>query len=122
VFVSDSIKQGQQCFWALRDKGIAKQEMESKLRELSQKIKHPAFAFMFSSESRGPYFYADEQSLRSGKEQDTDLALFQKYFPNTPLIGIYSNGEISKGYRDHVLLRRYSCVVNIFEQTNISNN
>jgi len=116
VSITGKVKNKQHCFWALRDKGIAKQEMQSKLKELANTIKKPAFAFMFTSESRGPYFFSNKNELEQGKEHDRDLELFQKYFPDTPLIGIYSNGEISQGSHFKSLLRRYSCVLTVFEK------
>lgn len=106
VYLSDKIKQGQQCFWALRDNAIAEQEWNNSLKKLSESIEKPAFAILFCSESRGPYFH--------GENDDTDLALFKRYFPNTPLIGIYSSGEISAGAHYQSLLRRYSSVLTVY--------
>jgi small ligand-binding sensory domain FIST len=111
IYLSGKVKTNQHCFWALRDRAIAEKEIENKLNHLSKKAENPCFAILFCSESRGPYFY--------GKDKDMDLELFKQYFPNTPLIGIYSSGEISAGSHYDALLRRYSSVLTVFEKTKV---
>ena len=106
IYLSGKVKPKQCCFWALRDNAIAKQEWEHSLKQLAKLVQHPEFAILFCSESRGPYFH--------GGNDDTDLRLFKQHFPNTPLIGIYSSGEISAGAHYQSLLRRYSSVLTIY--------
>ena len=106
IYLSGKVKEKQHCFWALRDSAIAEQEWRNSLKKLAKIIEKPAFAILFCSESRGPYFH--------GSNDDIDLALFKKYFPNTPLIGIYSSGEITEGAHYHSLLRRYSSALTIY--------
>ena len=108
IYLTGKIKEQQQCFWALRDNLIAKQEWELSLQTLQKEIKLPIFAMLFCNESRGPYFH--------GNNDDTDLALFKQYFPDIPLIGIYSSAEISPGSHYQSLLRRYSSVLTIYSQ------
>ncbi len=106
VFLSGKVKTRQCCFWALRDNAIAEQEWDHSLKQLAKSIQQPEFAILFCSESRGPYFH--------GGNDDTDLRLFKHYFPDTPLIGVYSSGEISAGAHYQSLLRRYSSVLTIY--------
>ena len=106
VYLSGRIKQGQYCFWALRDNSIAEQEWNHSLKKLSKNVKKPSFAIFFCSESRGPYFH--------NSKEDKDLELFKKYFPNTPLIGIYSSSEITAGAHYKTLLRRYSSSLTLY--------
>ncbi len=105
IYLSGSAKKGRHIFWALRDRSLAKQEMKHNLQSLQKSIKAPKFALIFSSISRGPYFYG---------EQDCDLQLFQQHFPEVPLIGIYSTGEISPGSHYAALSRRYSSVIAVY--------
>ncbi len=106
IYLSGKVKEKQHCFWSLRDNTIAKQEWNNSLKQLSDSIENPAFAILFCSESRGPYFH--------GGNEDIDLELYKKYFPNTPLIGIYSSGEITKGAYFQSLLRRYSSALTLY--------
>lgn len=106
IYLSGKIKTNQHLFWAIRDRGLAEEEVRHNMQSLKKRIKHPKFAFLFSSISRGPYFFND---------QDIDLSLFQETFPNVPLIGIYATGEISPGIHYSALSRRYSSVLTIFE-------
>ena len=106
VYLSGRIKQDQYCFWALRDNSIAEQEWNRSLKKLSKNVDNPSFAIFFCSESRGPYFH--------NSKEDKDLELFKKYFPNTPLIGIYSSGEITAGSHYKALLRRYSSSLTLY--------
>lgn len=106
IYLSGKIKTKQHLFWAIRDRGLAEEEIRHNMQSLAKRIKQPKFAFLFTSISRGPYFFNDE---------DIDLALFQETFPDVPLIGIYSTGEISPGTHYSALSRRYSSVLTIYE-------
>lgn len=105
VYLSGSAKQQRFAFWALRDRTLAKAEMKQALQELKEKVTKPRFAMMFNSISRGPYFFG---------ERDCDLQLFQEYFPDVPMIGIYATGELSPGSHYAALSRRYASVVAIY--------
>ena len=106
IYLSGKVKTDQHLFWAIRDRGLAEEEIRHNMLSLAKKIKQPKFAFLFTSISRGPYFFNDE---------DIDLALFQETFPEVPLIGIYGTGEISSGTHYSALSRRYSSVLTVFE-------
>jgi len=106
IFLSGKIKTNQHLFWAIRDRGLAEEEIRHNLQSLAKRVKQPKFAFLFSSISRGPYFFNDK---------DVDLTLFQETFPGVPLIGIYGTGEISPGTHYSALYRRYSSVLTVFE-------
>ena len=106
IYLSGKIQTNQHLFWAIRDRGLAEEEVRHNLQSLATQVKHAKFAFLFTSVSRGPYFFNDE---------DIDLALFKEAFPNVPLIGIYSTGEISPGTHYSALSRRYSSVLTVFE-------
>lgn len=106
IQLSDSIKSGRHMFWAVRDAGLAEIVMAKKLDQaIDQLSKAPLFGLMFSNIGRGPEFY-------NGKDRDHDL--FTERFPNTPLIGFYSNGEIVPGFSGRGLLHRYSSSFALF--------
>ena len=44
-----------------------------------------SFAFMFACVGRGSGMY---------NKEDVETAIFKKYFPNTPIIGFFGNGEV----------------------------
>lgn len=106
IYLSGNIKTDQHLFWAIRDRGLAEEEIRHNLQSLAKRVKQPKFAFLFTSISRGPYFFNDE---------DVDLEAFKKVFPGVPLIGIYSTGEISPGKHYSALSRRYSSVLTVYE-------
>lgn len=106
IYLSGKVKTNQHLFWAIRDRSLAKEEIRHNMQALKEQVKKPKFAFLFTSISRGPYFFSKE---------DADLKAFQDYFPNVPLIGIYGTGEISPGAHYNALSRRYASVLTLFE-------
>ena len=49
-----------------------------------------SFAFMFACIGRGKHFHGNVENVES--------SLFKKYFPNTPLLGFFGNGELGYDY------------------------
>lgn len=70
-------------------------EVTNKLKKfrLTGLLKHECFAFMFTSASLG-HFYHKKYLLES--------SIFQKLYPEIPLIGIYGYGEIAYNYLPNV--------------------
>ncbi len=87
VSLSGSVRAGRYLVWARREPKTAEENFQRELEAFSaSKSSRPEFALMFSNISRGPEFFGG---------QDRDLSHFQQVFPNTPLLGFYSNAEIS---------------------------
>ncbi len=106
IHLSGSIKSGKHIFWAIRDEQHAQKIMMQKLTQCFDNISsEPKFALMFPNISRGAEFY---------NGQDEDWNLFKKKFPNIPMIGFYSNGEIAPGHKLAGLIHRYSTIVSVF--------
>jgi len=75
----------------LKHKVKSKNDVEKAIRELklcgfSEKR---SFAFMFACVARGRHHY---------KEENVEPSVFHKEFPNTPLFGLFGNGEIGTSY------------------------
>ncbi len=87
VSLSGSVRAGRYLVWARREPSTAQENLQFELDQFqAQHKKAPEFAIMFSNISRGAEFFG-------GK--DKDLELFQSSFPDTPLLGFYSNAEIA---------------------------
>ena len=72
-----------------------KTKKEAAVRQELQKLKNcglneeNSFALMFACCGRGEYFYG---------KQNVEASVFQEMFPNTPIAGIFGNGEIGAHY------------------------
>jgi small ligand-binding sensory domain FIST len=110
VCLSGTVKAGRHMFWALRDAELAQLNLRRKLLQLKSSLKvKPEFALMFANISRGPEFYDGP---------DRDFEIYKEIFPDTPLLGFYSNGEIAPGHKLPALVHRYSTMVSIFAVDN----
>lgn len=65
--------------------------MEDKIKTLKSSLpsSNTSFAFMFACLGRG-------QGLHG--EKNVESAIFRKYFPQTPLVGLFGNGEIGSDF------------------------
>lgn len=106
VTLTDKVKVGRQIFWARRNTDNAIKSMQEGLIEAQSKLnKEPEFALMFPNISRGPEFFGGI---------DQDLESFKQTFPDTPLIGFYTNAEIVPGFKSNATLRHHSTVTALF--------
>ena len=78
-------------------------EIESKLKLFQETglMKDKCFAFMFACVARGYYLY---------KKYNVESLIFNKMYPDVPLLGVFGNGEIGMDYlpnipSDHQVLR-----------------
>ena len=88
VTVAAPIVEGQVVSFTLRDPRRARQDMDRTLKELAKQHAHhpPAFALYFDCCGRGTSLYG---------KTGVDLALFKRYFVDTPLIGFFTYAEIA---------------------------
>ncbi len=77
---------GQRLGWALRQPLAAEAGMKDVLNRLACDAPNPACALMFSCIGRGPYFYGGA---------DRDVEALRERFPELPLIGTYTTGQIA---------------------------
>lgn len=104
VAVGEELDLGQLVFWAWRSPEYGTAETEKTVARLQAQVKAPKFAIAVSCLQRGPYFY---------QTHDQDIAIFRKHFPNLPLLGFYSHGEIAPLQGVNALLQ-YSFVLGVF--------
>ena len=106
VTLSDKVNAGRQIFWARRSTENALTSMQTELATAQSVLtKEPEFALMFPNVSRGPEFFGGI---------DRDLESFKHTFPGTPLIGFYSNAEISPGFKSPAVIKHHSTVTAVF--------
>ncbi|CAF3781042.1 unnamed protein product, partial [Rotaria magnacalcarata] len=69
-----------------------REQIRDKLNELKYLETNPclSFAIQISCIARGSNYYNDEQNVECSE--------FRKLFPNTPLIGVFGNGELGHDY------------------------
>lgn len=72
-----------------------REEIHDKLKELKtvEQNSYLSFAFQISCIARGLNHYNGEQNVECSE--------FRKIFPHTPLIGVFSNGELGHDYLPH---------------------
>ena len=82
------IEEGEYVTFAVRDPGIARENFIKTLRDLSSDFSgtKPAFGIYFNCGSRGQALYG---------ESGEDTKLIRQYFPDLPVIGFFSYGEIA---------------------------
>jgi small ligand-binding sensory domain FIST len=82
------ISEGEFVTFAIQDPAYARRNMEEMLEDLRDRIlpDKPAFGFYFNSCTRGKNLYG---------KPNVDTGLIRSYFPDTPLIGFFSYGEIA---------------------------
>jgi len=100
---ASQVEQGDYVTFALRDPSKAKEDVVCMLEDLRQRAegRSPAFGFYFNCCARGTSLYGT-----AGE----DTALVREYFPNLPLAGFFSFGEIAPlDYVNH--LHHYSGVL-----------
>lgn len=106
ICLSDTVPEGHHIFWAVRDQKIAESQMQSELERAKRELRgQPKFALIFPNLSRGTQFYNGE---------DMDLQMFEKYFADLPMIGLYGHGEITPGFEQAGTCQFYSTVFAIF--------
>ncbi|MBB5019505.1 small ligand-binding sensory domain FIST [Chitinivorax tropicus] len=95
ITITRKLEPGQRVFWGLRQALYSEQETASLLEAMTADTNTPpSFGLMFTSAGRGPAFYGGE---------DLDLQQFRRHFPNTPLLGLYGNGQIAPGQPTRML-------------------
>ncbi len=69
-----------------------REQIREKLNELKylETNSYSSFAIQISCIARGSNYYNDEQNVECSE--------FRKLFPNTPLIGVFGNGELGHDY------------------------
>lgn len=82
--LAEALTVGENIRWAVRQPLAAEQDMRQALAATT--IGAPDFGLMLSCIGRGPLFYGGE---------DRDRLAFCEQFPDTPLLGIYGNGQIA---------------------------
>jgi small ligand-binding sensory domain FIST len=106
VGLTGGLRDNHHIFWAIRDEAVAQETHESELEAaLAELGRDPQFALIFPSISRGPGFYGG---------RDRDIEILRMRFPDLPIIGFYSNGEIAPGLFASGLLHQYSTVTGLF--------
>lgn len=105
ITLSHPLHRGERLFWAMRDALAAERDMRATIDYSARALKNrPDFALLFPCMGRGPNFFGN---------RDRDLELLKERFPNLPIIGIYSNGEIGPlDEANH--LYQYSVVLGLF--------
>lgn len=107
VTLAARLPEGSVMFWALRQPLAAERNMRVSLDRTEQILGHrPDFAVVTSSSGRGASFYGGV---------DKDLQMLTSLYPDMPLIGFYSNGEIGWLNNANQLLE-YSTVFSLFHQ------
>ena len=84
--LADPVERGQRLAWAIRAPDSSTSDMQAALGRLAADSSTASAALMFSCIGRGPYFYGGE---------DCDLALFSRYFPGLPLLGVYASKQFA---------------------------
>ncbi|WP_201214188.1 FIST C-terminal domain-containing protein [Rhodocyclus purpureus] len=84
--LADPVERGQRLAWAIRTPDSSTSDMQAALGRLAADSSTASAALMFSCIGRGPYFYGGE---------DCDLALFSRYFPGLPLLGVYASTQFA---------------------------
>lgn len=84
--LADPVERGQRLAWAIRAAAGTASDMQAALGRLAADSSTASAALMFSCIGRGPYFYGGE---------DCDLALFSRYFPGLPLLGVYASTQFA---------------------------
>lgn len=107
--LAESLAEGEQLTWAIRQPLAAEQEMRETLKAAVNPKNSPNFALMFSCIGRGPLFYGDD---------DRDLLAFRERFPNTPLLGAYGTGQIVP-LADGNQLFQNTALTLLFESTHV---
>ena len=103
VNLSGSARAGRYLIWAKRDPKTAQSNLQHAIEAYKSDNKTtPKFGLLFNNISRGPEFYGG---------QDQDLALFQDAFPSTPLIGFYSNAEITPNKSHNAVVHHHSSLL-----------
>lgn len=82
--LAEPLAVGENMRWAVRQPLAAEQDMRQALAATT--VGAPDFGLMLSCIGRGPLFYGGE---------DRDRLAFCEQFPDTPLLGIYGNGQIA---------------------------
>ncbi|MEM6490426.1 MAG: FIST N-terminal domain-containing protein [Pseudomonadota bacterium] len=89
VAIGDMIEDGDHVAFAKRDRESAVDDMRAMLADLTRRAgKPPLGALYHSCAARGPNMFDAE--LR-------EIDLIREAFPETPVIGVFGNGEISQG-------------------------
>lgn len=106
VTLAQPLEPGSHMFWAMRQPLAAERNMRVTLDNLQQIAPSPEFLLLFPCMGRGPYFYGGV---------DRDWELTRDYFPGTPIIGFYGNGEIAP-FEGKSQLFQYAAVIGAFSR------
>lgn len=87
------VLEGEFVTFTFRDPGLARQDLRLVLKDLQERLapSKPALGFYFNCCARGENLYG---------KQGEDMALIRQHFPNVPIVGFFSYGEIAPV--DHV--------------------
>ena len=103
------IEEGEFVTFAFQDPEFAKQNLREMLEELRFRMlpNKPAFGFYFNSCARGRNLY---------KQPDVDTQMIREFFPEVPVIGFSSYGELAPvDFVNH--LHHYSGVLTLVAET-----
>ncbi|MDR1162917.1 MAG: FIST C-terminal domain-containing protein [Candidatus Accumulibacter sp.] len=96
ITLAGETRAGEYLCWARRDRWAVPRDVRRAVDLAAASVPDPAGALMFSCVGRGPFFYGDD---------DVDLDVLRKRFPNIPIVGCYGTGQIApkskpdEGYR-----------------------
>ena len=86
ISVTQALEAGQRVFWAARNPESAAGALHQQLQHYADSHGQPSYILMFSCAGRGPQFYGGE---------DRDWQAIRAAFPQTPLLGMYGNGQFA---------------------------
>jgi small ligand-binding sensory domain FIST len=86
ISLTQALEPGQQVFWAVRNPEAAATSLHQQLQRYVDSYGQPDCVLMFSCAGRGPQFYGGE---------DRDWQAIRAAFPQTPLLGMYGNGQFA---------------------------
>ena len=102
------VEEGEFVTFTVRDPNFARQDLTMTLEDLKLRLSPsaPSFGLYFNCCARGRSLYG---------EANQDIALIKSHFPNLPLIGFFTYGEIAPV--DHVNhLHHYAGVLTLFAE------
>lgn len=94
VAVANPLDFSQIHYLGQKKSAYAEAEGHAVLKQLKEKIPKPSMVWMFCSHSRN----------RDKDRQTSDFSLVQSYFPETPVLGVSSNGEYLGGVNQYAAL------------------
>ena len=86
ISLTQTLEAGQQVFWAARTPEFTASSLRQQLQGYVDRHGQPDCVMMFSCAGRGPQFYGGE---------DRDWQAIRAALPQTPLLGMYGNGQFA---------------------------